>query len=205
MKRKLENYVWHKEEIKFNKLGLFIGDEPVMQYWEKPLMKRLAHIVTETKGDVLECGFGLGLSASEIIKSGCKSYTVIEAHPEIAENAKVWGKKQKVKVTVINDYWQNAVKKLTKKFDAILFDTYPLSEEERSKNHYPFIPQAFKLLKKGGLLTYYSDETKSFRQEHLHILLEHYKTVTLERFDIKPPKSCVYWGSDHMIIPIAKK
>ena len=92
------------------------------------------------------------------------------------------------------------------RFDAVLFDTYPLNPEERGRNHFPFIPVARKLLKPDGVLTYYSDETTRFRAEHLHLLLSHFKRVELIRVDgLQPPADWEYWSADHMIVPIASQ
>ena len=75
---------WRTFKVIENKGELLIGGWQVMQSWELPLMKKLAKIVTQNGGDILEIGYGMGISAREIIKCGCKSYTVIEAHPKIA-------------------------------------------------------------------------------------------------------------------------
>jgi len=106
-----------------------------MQSWEKPIMETMAEEVTQTEGDVLEIGFGMGIAANEIMKNGCQTHTIIEAHPEIAELARNWADKQEIPVTVLEGLWQNVIDKIDETFDGILFDTYPLSEEMRERNH----------------------------------------------------------------------
>lgn len=184
---------------------LLIGGWQVMQRWEEPIMSKLATLVTSKGGDILEIGFGMGISAQLIIESGCNSYTIIEAHPKIAENARKWAKSINIPVKVIEGFWQDVLNDIDKKFDGILFDTFPLSEQERGKNHYEFILESHKLLKHEGLLTYYSDETTSFRTEHIKLLLESFKEVSLHRVDaLTPSPNCEYWSDSTMIIPLAK-
>ena len=89
-------------------------------------MRRLAEYATRNRGRVLEIGFGLGISASEIMSLGCDEYVVIEAHPEVAERARQWGRAQATPVSVVEDFWQNSLDRVGR-FDGILFDTYPVN------------------------------------------------------------------------------
>jgi len=177
-----------------------------MQRWEVPLMEKLAELVTENHGDILEVGFGMGISADAILKHGCRTYTIIEAHPTIAGRARQWAMSQTTPTKVIEGFWQDVVPTLEVQFDGILFDTYPLTEEEWQSNHYPFIPVAPSLLRPGGVLTYFSDETIEFRHEHLCKLLASFADVRLVRVDgLHPYEGCEYWSADHMIVPVARR
>ena len=197
---------WTKMPAILTELELVIGGWQVMQAWEHPLMEVMAAEVTSNSGDILEIGYGMGISAREIIKRGCRSYTIIEAHPEVAAVAREWAKQQSVLIDVIEGFWQDVVSDLGKQFDGILFDTYPLSEEERHCNHFAFIPVAPSLLRHQGLFTYYSDETVSFRAEHMKLLLTHFSEVKLIKIaKLKPYSDCEYWDQSEMIIPVAKK
>jgi guanidinoacetate N-methyltransferase len=192
---------WRSEPLQYTLEGLNIGRHQVIQYWERPIMWRLASNATRHRGRVLEVGFGLGISADYIVEFGCDEYWVIEAHPGIAERARKWGKKQRVAVTVLEGYWQSLIADLPV-FDGILFDTFPLSPDESSKNHYAFIPLARRLLAPGGFFTYYSDETRHFRAEHLHLILRNYNKIELSIVEsLNVPASCEYWRHDHMVIP----
>ena len=93
----------------------------VMMEWEKPYMKKLVENL-KPKGNVLEIGFGLGYSSSEIQKYNIKSHTIIE--PAVIEDLKSWSKKQKHKVNIVKGYWQKELKNLGK-FDSIFFDDAP--------------------------------------------------------------------------------
>jgi guanidinoacetate N-methyltransferase len=91
-------------------------------------------------------------------------------------------------------------------YDGILFDTYQMSRDERGRNHFPFIPVAPRLLRQGGRLTLYSDETEKFRTEHLALLLASFRDVRLVRVDgLQPPPECEYWQHEAMIMPVATK
>lgn len=194
---------WLNFKVEYTPSELFIGGWQVMQEWERPLMQTLAKNVAGEGKRILEIGFGMGICAEEIMKLGCLSYTVIEAHPIVAEKARQWLKLNKIDGTVIEGFWEEKIRELPKRFyDGIVFDTYPLNEEERSKNHFSFIPQAKWLLSHDGILTYYSDETENFREEHMHLLLSNYKKIKLERVsDLNPSDDCEYWNNNYMIIP----
>lgn len=201
-----KNEDWNQFKVDLNENELLIGDWQVMQAWEQPLMRALALEATWNHGDILEVGFGMGISAKQIIENGCSSHTIIEAHPVVAEHARTWGAKQPVPVTVLEGFWQEVIPHINRQFDGILFDTYPLKPEERSMNHYSFIPEAVRLLKKGGVLTYYSDEKLPFRQEHLELIFQSFKEVKLVYVDgLQPPEDCEYWQEKYMVIPVCKK
>lgn len=81
-----------------------------------------------------------------------------------------------------------------------------MSRRERHRNHFPFIPVAPQLLRDGGFLTLYSNETIDFRPQHLKLLLSHFDEVKLiEVTGLTPPANCEYWRSDLMVIPVARK
>src|SRR5580698_2937717 len=101
MSRPLAPDDWCNLSVVLNETELLIGGKQVMQAWERPLMQVLAREVTASHGHVLEIGFGMGISAAAIVQCGCRRYSVIEAHPEIAANARRWGQKQSIPVTVL--------------------------------------------------------------------------------------------------------
>lgn len=185
---------------------LTIGGWQVMQSWELPLVRVMAQEVTARGGDILEIGFGMGLTAREIIRCGCRTYTVIEAHPAIADMARQWSSQQNLPVTVVEGFWQDRVTSLQAQYDGILFDTFPLSKSERHRNHYAFIPVAPSLLRQNGVLTYYSDETVDYRTSHLRLLLRFFNEVKLIKVaGLQPFPHCEYWHHAHMVVPVARK
>lgn len=198
---------WREFTVHSNSSELLIGGWQVMQEWERPLMQALAKNVAGSDRNILEIGFGMGICAEEIWKIGCANYTVIEAHPIIAQKAREWLKTNGHSGTVIEGFWENVIDSLPpSSYDGIVFDTYPLSKYERGRNHFSFIPKAKKLLTRNGILTYYSDETIDFRNEHLKLLLSNYECINLERVSgLNPPDNCEYWDEKYMIIPAVSK
>ena len=95
----------------------------IMDDVEIPLMKKFAEIVTGNKGNVLEVGFGLGISANFIYDSEIESYTCIEIHPEIYKNALKWAE-GKSNVNIILGDWINVIPTINMKFDGIFMDTF---------------------------------------------------------------------------------
>tara|TARA_Y100000034_G_scaffold123768_1_gene171046 strand:- start:476 stop:799 length:324 start_codon:yes stop_codon:yes gene_type:complete len=107
----------------------------------------------------------------------------------------------------LKGFWEDMTKRLKKEsFDGILFDTYPLSKKEIHKNHFPFFKEAHRLLKKGGILTYYSDESNKFSKEHLEKLKNSgFKDIKWESCKVNPPENSMYWRKKTILAPIIKK
>jgi hypothetical protein len=96
----------------------------VMHIGEKTLMNKLAEIVTQNGGDILEIGFGMHLSADAIQSNpNVTSHTIIENHPEIYNSALEWAK-DKSNTNIIFGDWVNILPLPTKKFDGVLHDTH---------------------------------------------------------------------------------
>ena len=103
----------------------------VMMKWEKPYMEASIDILKPT-GDVLEIGFGLGYSATQIMKHKPKSYTIIECEPLIIEKIKEWAKNYPdIPITLIEGRWQAVLSNLGI-FDEIYFDDFPLEINKSS-------------------------------------------------------------------------
>jgi hypothetical protein len=95
----------------------------VMMDWERPIMDLMAKEVCKLGGDILEVGFGMGISADEIQKYKIKSHTIIEINSGICDKAKEWSLGKNV--NIINDDFLNYLELTTDKFDGIFFDPYP--------------------------------------------------------------------------------
>ena len=63
-----------------------LGDE-VMMDWEDSLMSASAAYVTQNGGDILEIGFGMGISAGYMHSHSINSHTIVENHPQIITKA----------------------------------------------------------------------------------------------------------------------
>ncbi len=103
----------------------------LMHEWESSIMKKHADFVCELGGNILEVGFGMGISANFIQENGVSSHTIIELHPQIAEKAREWAA-DKPNVTILEGAWEEIIPTLQegtiqitpKKFDGIFYDTY---------------------------------------------------------------------------------
>jgi guanidinoacetate N-methyltransferase len=201
---------WCKSAAVFTDDTLRIAGHPVMERWESSYMSRLASIASVAGGRVLEVGYGMGISASALLQDeNVKSYTVIECHPGVATQAlnRLTDEIASARARVMVGFWEAVTPLLDdESFDGILFDTYPLTASDIHQNHYAFFPEAFRLLRSGGVLTYYSDEAQQFSPAHAARLRDvGFTDVNFEVCDIDTPADCEYWRFDTMIAPLIRK
>lgn len=199
---------WRRLPVVLTDTELLIGGRQVMQAWERPLMETLARHVAAGAGDVLEVGFGMGISADALMRCGCRTYTVIEPHPEIAGYARRWGERQPVPVTVLEGFWQDVAPGLEPRFDGVLFDTFPVTQEESHLNPAAMIAPMARLLRPGGVLAYYSGADATFPRDQLEQLLTHFDEVLLLKVSGLAPyphPACDYWNQPFMVVPVATK
>ena len=130
-------------------------DTEVMMSWEAPIMEKSAEYICQSKGDVLEIGFGMGICSDYIQAEGVNSHTIVEIHPQVIEKLKIWAE-DKDNVTVIEGDW-NSVELDT--YDGIFIDTY--GDEE----YFNFKPFALNKTKDGAKITYWNNFTDK-RNEH---------------------------------------
>lgn len=106
-------------------------------------------------------------------------------------------------------YWQDVTPLLAAEtFDGILFDTYPINDEEMIGPHMFFFGEAYRLLREGGLLTYYSDEATEISEGHIKRLVEagfKEKNIDFEVCEVRPPEGCEYWQASTIVVPIIRK
>jgi hypothetical protein len=107
------------------------NNDQIMMEWEIPLMN--AHIdELKPHGNVLEIGFGMGYSATQIQKYKPDSYTVIECDINVIKKCREWSKDYD-NVTIIEGNWQDVLDKLGV-YDSIFFD--PTQTSDLSKMAY---------------------------------------------------------------------
>jgi len=200
---------WIKAKAKYTQDSLVIAGHPVMESWETDYMKVLADIISKKGGNILEVGYGLGIATNFIMKNGVGKHTVIEFHPDVIKKCKetYYNEIRKGDIKILQGFWEELVPTLKdESFDGILFDTYALEEEQMHKNHFWFFKEAFRLLKKGGVLSYYSDEAKNFSEEHIKKLKDAgFTKIDFKVCKVNPPKDCIYWDKKTMIAPIIVK
>ena len=80
-----------------------------------------ADIVSENSGNILEIGFGLGISANKIQSNNPDKHVIIEIEEEIYNKALQWAN-GKSNVEVILGDWKTTVDSITDKFDGVYMD-----------------------------------------------------------------------------------
>ncbi len=202
---------WAKNPAIFSEHTLRIAGHPVMEDWELSYMNKLAQIASSNGGCVLELGYGLGLSAKAIQSHNITNHYIIECHPDVIAKC-VQDFHQAIgenRIHILSGFWQNVTPLLLDEtFDGILFDTYPLTEEEIHSNHFWFFKEAYRILKPGGILTYYSDEATTFSDKHLRKLKDagfKKDKIEYEICEVNPPQNCEYWQEKTILAPIVTK
>jgi len=141
----------------------------VMERWEEPIIKKHVELLNVKDKDVLEIGFGMGISASMIQEGQPKSHTIIECHPQVI-NYFMTTYEHRDKIKLIPDFWQNVINSIGN-FDCILFDTY-LDKPEQ------FFELVDNILREDGKFTY-------FHWENFH---KQYSDYNVERFPVQYEK-----------------
>jgi guanidinoacetate N-methyltransferase len=202
-----ERRLWQAAPADFSPHRLTIGGHVVMEEWEASYMQTLAALAGSRGGRVLEVGFGLGLAAGFLQQQGIEAHWIIEANREVFARLGTFAAQARIPVTPLLGFWQEMTREMPEaSFSGILFDTYPLSEAEIHRNHFAFFPEAFRLLRPGGVFTYYSDEIDAFSPEHRQRLhAAGFRTVDAVLCHVAPPPECPYWQSPTLLAPIVIK
>jgi guanidinoacetate N-methyltransferase len=202
-----EREAWRNSPAVFSSHELTIQGHPVMEDWEDEYMKLLASIATSNGGAILEVGYGMGISTRYIQEHIIKEHTIIEANQDVFEKLVTYANTSAHTIVPMLGFWEEVVTSLpNESFDGILFDTYPLTEEDIHVNHFSFFKEAYRLLKPGGILTYYSDEIIDFSLVHLELLQEAgFRDINKQLCSITPPPDCKYWKSATIVAPIVRK
>jgi len=124
----------------------------VMMSWEAPIMEKSAEYVCQSRGDILEIGFGMGICADYIQAQGVNSHTIVEIHPQIIERLKTWAE-GKSNVTIVEGDW-NSVNLGT--YDGIFLDTFG---DEQLNNFKAFVISKGK---SGGKITYWNNKEEEY-------------------------------------------
>jgi len=111
--------IFESDKIYFTEEGIQVE---VMMDWEHSLMSASAAYVCENGGDILEIGFGMGISAGYIQSHSISSHTIIENHPQMITKAQEWAN-GKSNVNIITGSWYD-VKDSLSTYDGLFYDTY---------------------------------------------------------------------------------
>jgi amino acid adenylation domain-containing protein len=205
---------WSTGRARYSANELVIANQQVMQDWERPLMRAMAEIVGGSGRNALEVGFGMGLAAGYLQETGVRSHTIIECNDDVAMAFEQWRNQYPDRdIRLVKGRWQDVLPELGTSYDGILFDTYPVSEDEfvdsivnRITFAEDFIAPAASLLKRGGVLSYYSNEIDSFGRGHQRLVLRHFRALELSVVrELIPPHDCNYWWADSMVAVKATK
>ncbi len=163
-----------------------LEDYEIMEDWQMPIMKAMASAVTESHGDILEIGFGRGISANFLQESGIKSHTIIECNDSIIDRYHDWKKNYPAEdIKIIRGKWQDVIHDLGD-YDGIFFHTYPLDTDdylEQIADSVTFAEHFFAAaadhLRNGGCFTYQSNEIDSLSRGHQRLLFKHFTKFSL--------------------------
>lgn len=191
-----------------------LSDQEIMEDWQIPLMQVMANVICQTKGDILEIGFGRGISSDMIQEHNVNSHTIIECNAQVIQDYfEDWKNKfTGSDIKIVEGLWQDTITNLGL-FDGIFFHTYPLNEEEYMKyvqesitfaEH--FFSHASKHLKKGGAFTYFSNEIDSLSREHQRLLLKHFSSFSIQVVPLKMPEDVkdIWWANSIVVVKAVK-
>jgi guanidinoacetate N-methyltransferase len=190
-----------------------LDDEQIMEDWQLPLMRRMAEIAGGAKGDVLEVGFGRGISADLLQREGIRSHTIIECNSTIVGRFEAWraafpGRE----IRMVEGLWQDVMEDLGT-FDSIFFHTYALDEDEAVERFAlsvtfadEFFPVAAAHLRSGGVFTYLTNEIDSLSRSHQRLLLRHFRSVRVEVVPLDVPAAVkdAWWADSMVVVEVVK-
>ena len=160
-------------ESKITYTDTVVGVEwEVMMDWEDPLMSASAAYVCEEGGDILEIGFGMGISATYIQSHTINSHTIIENHPDMIPKAQAWAA-DKSNVTIVEGSWYD-IKDTLSTYDGLFMDTFG----DQDMDKFPTVLPS--LMKAGGKATWWNSMTGSDNYYDI-------SDVTYDVYDVNPP------------------
>ena len=133
-----------------------IMDERARLYEEK-----IGELVGTKGGNILEIGFGLGISANKIQSYEIDSHVIIEKRKEIYDKAIEWAE-DKENVTIHLGDWIHILPQLNDAFDAIYNDA-----DEDSKDKLSNFPEICKRLAKNKCVLYMTNWGNEFLERAL--------------------------------------
>lgn len=174
--------------------------------------------------NVLERGFGMGYTATRVIDHLVihgGTYTVIELNAKDAAYAREeWKKDQEsgietrtrsrgasnghrlINIEVIEGEAYEETAKLAEKgekFDIIISDTFPLSEDERGINDLQDLETLKRCLKPGGVFTffaYFPGSTGGVVRKQENRIVRHFRDYTVSSVTVNPPPDYKYLQTD---------
>lgn len=160
--------------LSINKEQILSSEGIVMHNWETPIMEKKAQWVCQNGGDILEIGFGMGISADFIQSHDIKSHTICEIHPQVLSRLRDWAR-NKPNVIILEGDWYDNIPNM-KKYDGILYDTY------RDYKHSEFKKLIPRVANPNCNVTWWNN-TPETRCEHK------LQTTTFDIIEVDPPQN----------------
>ena len=155
----------------------FSDNFEVMMDWESPLMSASAAYVCQNGGDILEIGFGMGISAGYIQSHSINSHTIIENHPDIIPRAQAWAS-GKSNVTIVTGSWYE-VKGNLPTYDGLFYDTFGDDDMQY------FSSSLSSLVKSGGVTTWWNILPEENNYYNI-------PNVTYDQYSVNPPSNSYF-------------
>ena len=169
MSYKDKTLIFEEDKIYFEEGELVFE---VMMNWEDSIMKASADYVCENGGDILEVGFGMGISAGYIQANNINSHTIVENHPQVIERVKDWAE-NKPNVTIVEGDWYD-IKDSLLTYDGVFYDTF--GDQDMNK----FSSSLSSLVKEGAKVTWWNNEPSETNFYNI-------PNVTYQTLNINPP------------------
>ncbi len=190
----MDNYLDEELEFLPDRIVVKSDKTQVMMSWEEPLMRAMAEIVAMRRGDVLEIGFGMGISSSAVARLNPRSQTIIEAHPQIIARAQKWASGRE-KSQILSGKWQDILPTLGS-YDGILFDVFGGKGQREA-----FFAALRKHLRPGGWATLWLADDREIRPELAQVLRAQGFSWNYRKVVAIPPPDCTYSQSNLFFIP----
>tara|TARA_B100001564_G_scaffold357788_1_gene374845 strand:+ start:98 stop:661 length:564 start_codon:yes stop_codon:yes gene_type:complete len=169
-----QTLVFESDKIYYNEDN---NEFQVMMDWETPIMSASAAYVCQKGGDILEIGFGMGISAGYIQSHSINSHTIIENHPDVIPKAQAWAQ-EKSNVTIVTGSWYD-VKNNLSTYDGLFYDTWG------DDNMIYFSSSLSSLIKTDGVATWWNNEPTATNFYNI-------PNVTYDTHNVTPPENCYF-------------
>jgi guanidinoacetate N-methyltransferase len=190
-----------------------LDDNEIMEDWQNPLMWRMAEVATTTHGDLLEIGFGRGVSAGYIQQCGVRSHTIVECNDSVIDRFHGWRATFPERdIRLIAGKWQDTIEQFGS-YDAVFFHTYPLDENEyiaTAVNSVTFaehfFPTAAQILRPGGVFVYMTNEIDSLSRAHQRLIVRHFRSfsVRVQPLDLPSNVHDTWWANSMVVVGAIK-
>ena len=154
----------------------------VMMDWEDSIMSASAAYACEGGGDILEIGFGMGISADYIQQHTINSHTIIENHPQVITKAQAWAA-DKPNVTILEGSWYD-IKDTLSTYNGLFYDTWG---DENNTDIWTLMPS---FMKPGGRATWWGSHKELSRG---------LDGVTFDVYDVNPPTNQYFNHSQYYV------